>query len=115
VTTQPPKLDAAGTRLWRAVTGVLDLDEHEVLTLRELCRTADMLDTLQAIVDRDGPLLESSQGARAHPALTELRQQRIVYARLVSALRLPVGITEDRSQRRSGPRGVYPIKAEPAS
>lgn len=116
---QPPDgLGAAGMTLWSAVTGVLDLDEHEALALRELCRTADTLDTLQAVVERDGVLAESSQGMRAHPALVELRQQRIAFARLVSALQLPSGLSAPQqggappvqpAQRRPGVKGVYAI------
>ncbi len=115
----------AGTALWDAVAGVLGLDEHEAVALRELCRTADVLDDLQAVVDRDGPLQDSPHGQKAHPALTELRAQRITYARLVSALRLPAGLADrkkkkpapggessapvERGQRRPGTRGVYAI------
>lgn len=116
---QPPDgLATAGAALWDAVTNVLDLDEHEALALRELCRTVDTLDRLQAIVDRDGELAASSQGMRAHPALVELRQQRIAFARLVSAMQLPSGLTQPQqgdgqpaqpAQRRPGVRGVYAI------
>lgn len=115
---RPDGLAAAGAALWDAVTDVLDIDEHEALALRELCRTADVLDELQAVVVRDGVLLDSSQGARAHPALTELRQQRITFARLVAAMRLPAGLADGRpsaiggaqqGQARSGVRGFYAI------
>lgn len=114
----PEGLSTAGAALWSAVADVLDLDEHEALALRELCRTADTLDTLQAAVDRDGVLTESSQGTRAHPALVELRQQRIAFARLVSAMRLPSGLASGKGtqpaapqseQRRIGVKGVYAI------
>lgn len=65
---QPPDgLGDSGTALWSAVTNVLDLDEHEAISLRELCRTADTLDKLQAFVDRDGHLAESSQGSARTP------------------------------------------------
>ena len=48
---------------------------------------------------------------RAHPALVELRQQRIVLTRLIVALRVPLGEQGDmdRSQYR-GPRGVYELR-----
>lgn len=63
--------------------------DHELGTLREACRTATAIDALQAVVDRDGVMNESSQGLRAHPALVELRQQRICFSRLVAALAIP--------------------------
>jgi hypothetical protein len=93
--------------LWRAVLRDYELDEHEVVILREACRTADSLDGLQALLDAEGLTSESSQGVRVHPALVELRQQRVTFARLLTALRIPAGETEGRTQPRGGLRGVY--------
>lgn len=104
----------AGAKLWRAVLEEYELEEHELLLLREAVRTVDTLDLLDARVRKDGPLLSSSQGERAHPALTEARQQRIALARLLAALRLPAGEEEAgdrRPQRRVGVRGVYGVGA----
>lgn len=114
---RPDGLAASGIALWDAVAGVLALDEHEAIALREICRTADTLDALQAEVDRDGRTIESPQGMKSHPALVELRAQRVTYARLVAALRLPAGLADrkaaaagtGRPQRRSGVRGTYAI------
>ena len=107
------RFGAAGSQLWDSVIDVLVLDAHEERLLTELCRTADQMDELQAIVERDGVLSDSSQGVRAHPALQELRQQRIAFARLLTALGLPSGIhdAKDRTRKRhSRPvRGVYKI------
>lgn len=110
---EKPQFGEAGTRLWESVTADLVLDAHESLLLTQLCRTADQLDELQAIVDRDGVLADSSQGVRAHPALQELRQQRVAFARLIAALGLPQGMKQAQAEnRRSRPRparGVYRI------
>ncbi len=106
----PTGTGPAGAKLWRAVLEEYDLEEHEVLLLREAVRTVDALDGLEKCVTEDGPLLSSSQGERAHPALVEARQQRIALARLLAALRLPAGEEEAgdrRPQRRMGVRGVY--------
>src|SRR4051795_11906871 len=109
---KPPRgAQRAGKALWDAVLDEYELEEHELLLLREAVRTVDTLDLLEARVAQDGPLLGSSQGERAHPALVEARQQRITLARLQAALRLPAGEQEDggqrRPQRRIGVRGVY--------
>ncbi len=108
----PPKgTRAAGRRLWRAVLNDYDLAEHELTLLRQAVHVADLCKDLQQRVDDEGPLL----GDRAHPALVELRQQRILLARLIVALRVPLGEEEEakpaasRSQRR-GLRGVYGIR-----
>jgi hypothetical protein len=94
------------------VLEAFELDEHELALLRQAARTADLCDALQAIVDVEGPIVDG----RAHPAVVELRQQRIVLARLIVALRVPLGDQEDaatsaagRLQRR-GLRGVYGIR-----
>ena len=52
----------------------------------------------------------TSQGPRVHPALVELRQQRIALARLLAALRVPTGEDTGRAQHRTGVRGVYGIR-----
>lgn len=101
-------LGPTGQALHDAVLAALVLDQpHEELILRELCRCADELDLLRAVVDADGVMLESSQGSRAHPALVELRQARLEFARLASALGLPSGLTVKSG---SGVRGVYSLK-----
>ncbi|MDP9394869.1 MAG: terminase [Actinomycetota bacterium] len=103
---------AAGRRLWRAVLTDYELAEHELTLLRQAVHVADLCEQLQHRVDIDGPLL----GDRAHPALVELRQQRVLLARLIVALRVPLEEDEEqhsrsapRSQRR-GLRGVYGIR-----
>jgi hypothetical protein len=112
-TPRPPSgTGKAGAALWAAVLDEYELEEHEELLLREAVRTVDALDALEARVAADGPLLASSQGERAHPALVEARQQRIALARLLAALRLPAGEEEAgdrRPQRRQGVRGVYGV------
>ncbi len=109
-TKPPPRLRKSGRALWSAVMRDYELDKHETVVLREACRTADTLDGLQALLDAEGLMGETSQGPRVHPALVELRQQRMVFARLVVALRIP---TEDagRAQTRGGARGVYSLGA----
>jgi hypothetical protein len=106
----PPGTKASGRRLWRAVLAAYELDEHETALLREAVRTVDQLDDLAAIVERDGPIVEGTNGPRAHPALVESRQLRIALARVLAALRLPSG-DEDagRPQRRVGVRGIYSV------
>lgn len=106
----PAGLRKSGRALWRSLLADYELDEHEVTVLREACRTADSLDDLQARLDADGLMSQTSQGSRVHPALVELRQQRIAFARMLTALRIPAGETSDgRTQTRGSTRGVYPI------
>jgi hypothetical protein len=104
----PQGARSAGRRLWRAVLRDYDLDEHEQALLTQAVHVADTCEDLQVLVDRDGPVLED----RAHPALVELRQQRILLARLIVALRVPLGEQDDGAERSQyrGTRGVYGIR-----
>lgn len=110
----PAGLRAAGKRLWSATLEEYELAEHERELLLQACRTADALDALQKVLERDGVLNESAQGTRVHPALPELRQQRITFARLVAALGLETGVVEEEGKapkhQRRAPRGTYGIK-----
>lgn len=108
----PRELRRSGRRLWREVVEAYDLDAHELALLLEMCRTADNLDELAAAVRAEGAVVDG----RPHPALVEARQQRITYARLAAALRLPAGDESDpsalrRPQRRVGARGVYQLRS----
>src|SRR4051794_37648391 len=96
---------AAGRRLWRAVLKDYVLAEHELTLLRQAVAAADICEALQVIVDRDGPMVSNRFGVPVpHPAAVELRAQRLVLARLVVALRVPLGDEElqqaGRLQRR---------------
>ena len=103
----PTGLQLSGRTLWRAVLRDFELDEHEVVVLREACRTADSLDALQALLDEEGAMSSTSHGPRVHPALPELRQQRIALARLITALRIPAGVEDDGRAGTRALRGVY--------
>lgn len=93
--------------LWHSVADDYELDEHEAALLRQAVLTVDLLAMLQANVEELGAVVESPQGVKANPAVVEIRQQRVVLARLLAALRLPTGDEADakRPQRRSGARG----------
>lgn len=107
-TPEPPAdLQRSGRKLWRSVLKGFDLDEHELTLLREACRTADLIDQLQGQLTADGIMSTSSQGVRVHPAAVELRQQRIAFARLLSALRVPSGEEGDGRLPVRPMRGVY--------
>src|SRR4051812_28189193 len=109
---RPKGIQAAGRRLWDAVLAEFELDEHELTLLRQAAHVADTCDELQARIVAEGHIVGTGEQARTHPAVVELRQQRIVLARLIVALRVPLGEEEQpkqgapRLQRRSL-RGVY--------
>lgn len=104
----PAGLGASGSALWRATVADFDLAEHELQQLLQACRLADLLDQLAAVVAAEGPTVtDPATGAsKPHPVVVELRQQRLVLARLLAALRVP-DADDHRPQRRTGARGVY--------
>ena len=99
----PPGLKAPGRELWNAVNAQYVLEPHELSLLLEACQTKDIVQGLQQVVETLG--LDC-----AGRELAELRQQRLVLARLLVAVQLPGGLAEDgrslRTQRRAV-RGVY--------
>lgn len=105
----PDGLGEAGAALWASVVADYELELHEERLLLEVCRTADLCERLA--VEAAGPLT-TAKGAIA-PAVVELRHERIVLARLLAALRVPLGAevanpnAAPRLQRRSGARGIY--------
>lgn len=107
----PEGLRDRGRKLWEAVVGDFELAEHEQGLLLQAARTLDALDALQERLDADGVIVESPQGLKAHPALPELRQQRIALARLLAALGVPSGVedAEQPKQQRRAVRGVYGV------
>jgi hypothetical protein len=78
--------------------------------LLKACETHDIVEQLEAIVDKEGAVVTSPQGSKAHPALVEARQQRLTFARLIAALRIPDDDTGTRKQSRSI-RGIYQVGA----
>jgi hypothetical protein len=102
----PRGLKLAGRRLWDSVLADFLLDEHERGLLLQACQTLDIVADLQAAIERLGVDCAPRE-------LAEIRQQRLVYARLVAALRLPGGLDHDESGRkrpqRRAIRGVYSI------
>lgn len=116
----PAELGEAGRRLWRSVLSTFGLEPHERELLRAACATADTIARLEAIVEVEGDMAESSQGTRVHPALVEARQQRGMLAKQVASLRLPAAVADPTPsaqedgeagmpQRRAGARGFYAV------
>src|SRR4051794_1234770 len=86
----PDGLAARGSALWAATVAGCDLEPHELALLTEACRTIDLLDQLEAaIAAADGLTMPWGEGVRLHPAVPEVRAQRVALARLVAALGIP--------------------------
>ena len=81
--------------------------------LTQLAHTADTMADLQKMVDTDGVMVRKDLAGppRPHPALVELRAQRLVYTRLVQALKLPTGLVEGSAfqERSTAFNGLRPV------
>ena len=99
----PGDLTGAGAALWRDLHAHLSFDPHEETLCVELCRTVTLCETLQQQLDATGITVDGQRGPKINPVLAELRQQRLVAARLSASLNIPV----DSARRSRGVRGVY--------
>lgn len=104
----PIGLGLAGRELWSAISGGYDLERHEAVVLAQAAKVADRIAALDDVVDLEGVI---DSGGFANRALVESRQQRLVLARLLTALRLPDQL--DQMPQRRGVRGFYGPRGVP--
>jgi len=94
---RPAGLGRRGRTFWRQVVDAYVLDDREVQILIEVCRGLDVIEALQLVVRRDSETVMVKGVMRVHPALRELREQRIVVGRMLDMLHLPSGVGEPTS------------------
>lgn len=105
----PAGTGTAGQALWDSILESYELVPHELVgLLAQAIRVADRIDQLEAVVDREGAMIEDPKRKMTvpHPALVEARQQRLGLARLIVAMRLP-DLDSGRRPQRRGIRGAY--------
>jgi DNA repair protein RadC len=104
-----------GAKLWREILGAYELQQHELALLTEAVRLVDELDRLHEIIAHEELITVGPHGSKVHPAVTAAKELRICLARIVVALRVPLGDQEaesrDRRPQRRGPRGVHIVGA----
>jgi hypothetical protein len=76
---KPPEDLQAGAGVPDRDRRKFELVDHELVSLKEACRTIDLLDSLQAAINRDGPLQRWGEGSRA---ILRRPTHRIALARL---------------------------------
>jgi hypothetical protein len=97
---EPELLDGAGLLLWRRLHDELEFDAHDEVLAVELCRTVSLCESLHRRLLDEGLVIEGQRGAKVNPLAAELRQQRIVVARLTASLGSPAEEDEQGSKRR---------------
>ena len=93
--TTPRGLRAGGRRLWAAVMRDFELDQSAAEQLAQACYTVDLLADLRAEVAESGLKVDSPQGVRVSPFVVEMRQQRLLLAKLIAGLGLPRELADD--------------------
>lgn len=101
-TTRPDILTGRGADLWDSLTQEFDFGAHDQSLLIEACRTLTLIDDLDERLQTVGVTV----AGRANPLLAEIRQQRLVFARTIAALRIPDD-DGNRPQNHVGVRGTY--------
>lgn len=80
---------ARGSAFSARVLAEFELTDSGLALLSEACRVLDTIDALSALVDADGLTVPGSRGqTTVHPAVAEIRQQRITLSRLLRQLDL---------------------------
>lgn len=106
----PSGLGNTGRALWRSIHGALptdaedamEFDERELAILRQACRQADDIASLEGALKAAGVTVRGSKGQpRLNPIVTELRMARIALARLLGELDIPGGVAEQPATARS--------------
>jgi hypothetical protein len=106
----PDGLSEGGTVLWSSVTGAYELSPAELETLRQACRTVDMIARLDAVLAVQDPVQETAAGTpKAHPLLASVADQRRVLTGLFRDLSLPM--PDEMTGRRRAPAAVAAAQA----
>lgn len=91
----PRGLKAGGRRLWTAVTRDFEPDEAGAAQLVQACHTVDLIADLRKEIASSGLKVDSPQGVRVSPFVVEIRQQRLLLAKLIASLGLPKEVIDD--------------------
>lgn len=83
----PRGLGSSGRRVWREHAARVKGNQSAEEMLTKAARMADRVDALDAIVTRDGLMVDSSQGPKVHPASVESRQLMLALSKVLAGLR----------------------------
>jgi|SRR6516164_4748612 hypothetical protein len=85
---QPPrKLGKHGRSLWDALQAEYGINDRAgIELLAQACAELDTIEGLTEDIGRDGRVIRTRTGVRAHPAIRDVRQGRAVLAKLLKDL-----------------------------
>lgn len=85
----PSGLGPSGKKLWRAVVSEYDLSAHHLILLKEASLVCDEIARLQAFVTSAAGNESLHVQREARAAVVELRLQRLLLSRLLTAMHFP--------------------------
>jgi len=95
----PPHLAAETAAWWLHVHADFDLEPHHTRLLTLACEAYDRCGQARAIIDKDGPVTVTADGAmKAHPAVAIERDARLAFARLLRELDLDTEPPAERAR-----------------
>lgn len=96
----PAGLSVRSRKLWRDVVSGWEMDAPGLELLRLACQALDRSDEAQAVLERDGVVVEGRYGVRAHPAVGIRRDAAVEAARHLRELALsPEEVADPRLPR----------------
>jgi P27 family predicted phage terminase small subunit len=101
----PKHLSRDAKLLWRKIVGGWELDDAALVVLQTACEAYSRMQQARALVDREGLVVASPQGVKAHPALQTERDSRLQFLRAIRQLGLDIEPTHHIMGR--PPKGGY--------
>ena len=96
--TAPHHLTEGTAAWWLQVQTDYSMESHHVRLLTLACEAYDRTQQAREIIDRDGPVVVTDGGIKAHPAVAIERDARLAFARLVRELDLDAEPSPDRGR-----------------
>ncbi|MBN2845046.1 MAG: hypothetical protein JXQ25_03550 [Deltaproteobacteria bacterium] len=93
----PRGLQKEGQRFWKEILGeIIFEDSHDYELLNQACRTLDDIALNEKIIEKEGAYVKDRfSQVREHPACRAIRNQRVIFARLIRELNLSIDTPEE--------------------
>jgi phage terminase small subunit len=100
---KPPDLKPAGSAFWDRQVAESDFDEsHDEARLGMACKCLDEISEAEEVIKKTGMFIPDRYGGfREHPAVKLIKDNRIVFLRIIRELGLDLVQAEDPRVRRA--------------
>lgn len=97
----PTGLKAPGKQFWRKVLSEYQLEEsHDLERLAQACGCLDQISECEKIVEAEGRfILDRFQQTKEHPASKAVRDNKILFCRILRELALDIAVPDSRIPR----------------